>query len=106
MVRTLNINSTECIEDKLLVSNSGAISGQFIGQQWLNRNVSYQEPELFYWNREKRGAAAEVDYLFEIGRHIVPVEVKAGTTGSLKSLQLFAASKKSPLTLRFNLDGP
>jgi hypothetical protein len=22
------------------------------------------QPDLFYWNREKRGSAAEVDYLF------------------------------------------
>jgi len=44
--------------------------------------------------------------LFQIGSMIVPVEVKAGVTGSMKSLHLFAQEKGSPLALRFNLDLP
>ncbi|MCK5838170.1 MAG: AAA+ family ATPase, partial [Desulfobacula sp.] len=35
-----------------------------------------------------------------------PVEVKAGTTGSLKSLHVFAQLKKTAVALRFNLDYP
>ena len=36
------------------------------------------------------------------GEKVVPVEVKAGVTGSLKSLQVFVAEKKMPFALRFN----
>jgi len=32
---------------------------------------------LHYWQREKEGANAEVDYIVQQGEHIVPVEVKA-----------------------------
>ena len=37
---------------------------------------------------------------------IVAVEVKAGQTGSLKSLHLFMQEKHSELALRFNTDKP
>ena len=37
---------------------------------------------------------------------VVPVEVKAGATGSLRSLQQFVREKSSDLALRFNADPP
>jgi hypothetical protein len=37
---------------------------------------------------------------------ITPVEVKAGKTGSLKSLQIFLTEKKREMGIRFNLDLP
>ncbi len=37
---------------------------------------------------------------------VVPVEVKAGKTGTLKSLQVFVAEKKAPVALRFNAMPP
>jgi hypothetical protein len=37
---------------------------------------------------------------------IVPVEVKAGKTGSLRSLHVFMAEKRSPLAVRFNSEPP
>jgi hypothetical protein len=47
-----------------------------------------------------------VDYVIASGRRILPVEVKSGTSGSLKSLQQFAFSKKSKLAIRFDLNAP
>lgn len=37
---------------------------------------------------------------------IVPIEVKAGSSGHLKSLHLFMALKKLPLAIRINADVP
>lgn len=106
MMRSLNLKITTLLNENLLLANQGATAEQFIGQQWLHRETGPQEPELFYWNREKRGASAEIDYLFQIDDRIVPVEVKAGTTGTLKSLHVFVQQKKTPAALRFNLDYP
>ncbi|MDP2816343.1 MAG: hypothetical protein Q8O19_06665, partial [Rectinemataceae bacterium] len=47
-----------------------------------------------------------VDYLIQAGSRIVPVEVKAGRTGRLKSLQVFIQEKHAPVGLRFNDDLP
>ena len=41
-----------------------------------------------------------------IGQQIVPVEVKAGTTGTLKSLHQFLKEKHRHLAVRFNADIP
>ncbi|MCD4654493.1 hypothetical protein K8T06_11245 [bacterium] len=47
-----------------------------------------------------------VNFVIQSGRTIVPVEVKAGKSGSLKSLLQFIHQKKSPLGLRFDMNTP
>lgn len=90
----------------LTLINQGAVTEQFIGQHLLYDHPHYQEPELFYWAREKHNAAAEVDYVFSIGQQIVPVEVKAGKTGRLRSLHTFVSEHMTPCAVRFNADTP
>jgi predicted AAA+ superfamily ATPase len=94
------------LENDINMVNQGAVSEQFIGQQLLTTVPCYQSPELFYWVREKRGTEAEIDYVLAVGTSIIPVEVKSGKTGSLRSLHFFAAEKKSKVALRFNSDAP
>ncbi len=94
------------LADDLLPLFNGAIAEQFAGQQFLYRGAPYSAPELYFWQREKRGSAAEIDYLITRGTRIVPVEIKAGKTGSLKSLHVFVAEKSSGIAVRFNTDLP
>lgn len=47
-----------------------------------------------------------MDYLVSHGPAVVPIEVKAGKTGSLRSLHTFMASKGGQIALRFNADVP
>ena len=86
--------------------NKGEISEQFAGQHLLYRKDFYYEPELYYWDRENPGSNAEVDYVIAHGPTIVPVEVKAGKTGSLKSLHLFVRERGLKTGVRMNLDVP
>jgi hypothetical protein len=44
--------------------------------------------------------------LIQYKHFVVPVEVKAGQTGSLKSLHIFMAEKQLKLAVRFNTDLP
>lgn len=97
----LNLTALQVVKDLTLVKN-GAVAEQFIGQHLLYQNLSYEKPELYYWNREKKSSAAEVDYLLSIGNVVIPVEVKAGASGSLKSLQVFVSEKRVLVALRFN----
>ncbi len=92
--------------ETMLIANSGALSEQFIGQEMLNLKMPWEEPEVHYWHREKKGSSSEIDYLTTFGTNIIPVEVKAGKTGSLRSLHVFACSKQSNIGLRFNIDLP
>lgn len=63
-------------------------------------------PQLYYWSREKKQSKAEVDYIIQQGASILPVEVKSGKTGTLKSLHLFMELKHLSLALRFSTNTP
>ncbi len=90
----------------LALANEGALAEQLAGQLLRLGFPPHREPVLHTWRREERGSEAEVDYVVQHGTRVVPVEVKAGTTGSLKSLHLFMALRKLPTALRLNADRP
>ena len=106
MCAALHLNILDLGKEDLTLVNGGAIAEQFIGQHLLYSGPRYETPVLHYWTREARNAAAEVDYLMTTGRHVVPVEIKAGTTGSLRSLHQFLKEKNRGFALRFNADVP
>ena len=64
------------------------------------------EPALYYWLRTEKGAVAEIDHVLQHHNKVIPVEVKAGSTGSLKSLHLFMGLKQVSLAVRINSDVP
>lgn len=101
----LSIMEFESAEDIIMV-NAGAVSEQFVGQHLLYSRNFFEAPELFYWLREKKNSNAEVDYIISVGPNIIPVEVKSGKSGTMKSLQLFIHEKKRDVGLRFNSDKP
>ncbi|MFO8113063.1 MAG: ATP-binding protein, partial [Desulfosalsimonadaceae bacterium] len=92
----------QALDGQALV-NEGKFAEQFIGQHLLN---PFAPPRLTYWLREAKSANAEVDYVTTSGNEIVPIEVKAGKSGALKSLQQIAANKKISLCVRFDLNPP
>lgn len=61
-------------------------------------------PEQFYWQRLERGAQSEIDYVIEKNQQVIPVEVKAGTRGSMQSLRIFMNLKHSVYGIRICLE--
>lgn len=61
--------------------------------------------QVHHWRREG-GRNAEVDYLLEVGTRILPVEVKSGSAGGMKSLHQFMFEKRLPLSLRLSGNPP
>ena len=96
----LNILNFSTQEDLTLI-NSGKIAEQFIAQHLLYFHELYEDPKLYYWNREQKGSSAEIDFIIAFDGKIIPIEVKAGTSGSLKSLHYFLKEKKLNLGVRF-----
>lgn len=90
----------------IMLVNSGAACEQFVGQHLLYSGEPFEEPQLHYWSREKRQSSAEVDYTISVGPQVIPVEVKAGKSGRLKSLHMFLKEKGRGFGLRFNADRP
>ena len=86
--------------------NEGRMAEQAVGQHLLYAHPVFQRPALYYWLREGKRGNAQVDFLIQSGNRIVPIEVKAGASGSLKSLHQFAAARSSPIAVRFDLNPP
>ena len=80
--------------------NRGALAELFAGLELKKAASPFQESTLYYWHREGRNANAEVDYLLQMNNAILPVEVKSGSRGQMKSLRLFMAEKGSPMAIR------
>lgn len=78
----------ELREQDLLAIYRGKLAEQFVAQELMSGHSS----RLFYWSREARGSSAEVDYLVVREGRVVPVEVKSGAGGSLRSLHLMLAA--------------
>ena len=91
---------------ELLTVQEGGLAEQFVGQELRSLGPAFEEHPLFYWHREAKNANAEVDYLWAHEANVIPVEVRAGTSGSLKSLQVFLAEKERNFAVRLNMDRP
>jgi predicted AAA+ superfamily ATPase len=81
----------------LFTSFRGALVENYVAQQL----VATRGADLAYWKSE--GKKAEVDFLFEIGGRVLPLEVKAGTNPKSKSLSSFDKYYKPDLLLRTTL---
>ncbi len=77
------------LSDDLITIDAGAVAEQFTAQELLAYRDVFQAASLYYWARESRSSNAEVDYLIPCGTNALPVEVKAGKTGTLRSLHSF-----------------
>ena len=85
--------------------NNGEIVEAFVGQELLAYSDPISKESLFYWRKQKRASQAEVDYLVQIQNQIVPIEVKAGTSKRIKSMQIFLDfHQKSTYGIRFSAD--
>jgi uncharacterized protein len=88
--------------EELITVNEGALAEQFVGQQLLCAGAAFEDTQLFYWAREARNANAEVDFVISRHQQILPVEVKAGKTGTLRSTFQFLREKGRKRAVRFH----
>ena len=101
----LRLGHLESVADLNLV-NEGALSEQVISQLLRCIEPDYVEPHNFYWCREEKNSSSEIDFVMQHHHEIIPIEVKSGKTGSLKSLQQFMYLKKRKRAVRINADAP
>ncbi|MGB1311280.1 MAG: ATP-binding protein [Leucothrix sp.] len=93
----------DSVDSELNNTAKGVVAEQFIAQHLLDDRELFQKPQLHYWQRQKKGATSEVDFLSVHKGQVVPIEVKSGASGRMKSLQVFMDSKAShaDIALRF-----
>ena len=84
------------------IVNRGAVAEAFAGQELIAGSDSDIKAHLYYWHREARSSNAEVDYLIVNQDGIIPVEIKSGKEGTLKSMKKFLEEHPgSPYGIRF-----
>lgn len=77
----------------------GRIAEHIVAQELIVSSDNYLQPLLF-WVREKNNSNAEVDFLLSTSYGMIPIEVKSGATGHLKSLLLYVEESKTSLAIR------
>ena len=70
------------IKRELTAAFQGMLAEQFVAQQL----IAQTDQQVFYWARTEPGTSSEIDFVMMQEGKIIPIEVKSGKSGSLKSL--------------------
>lgn len=99
------INHALGIQGELLTLNDlshawkGTIIPHIVTQEILSLNIhSYRKP--LFWVREKKQSSAEVDLAMSYRDKVIPVEIKSGSEGTLKSLHQYVEATNHPYAVR------
>ncbi len=77
----------------------GLLAEHIVGQELLCHRASLLHKPTF-WVREKSQSNAEVDFLIPHGGKVIPVEVKAGKSGRMRSLHQFIDASAEDFAVR------
>ena len=83
--------------NRLFSEFKGALTEQYVAQQ-LRSELGLRP---FYWSAER--ATAEVDFVFQSGMELYPLEVKAEENLKAKSLKVYAEKYAPPLAVRTSM---
>ena len=84
--------------------NKGPMAEMLAGLEvlhYLSPNIRH---DLFYWVRQAKNSLAEIDYLLSRDMKVLPLEVKSGVQGGMKSLWDFMRDKKLSQAIRCSLE--
>ena len=84
--------------------NKGPMAELVAGLELLHYASSDLRHDLYYWLRMARNSSAEIDYITTRGSEILPIEVKAGMQGGMKSLWLFLREKHLTDAVRCSME--
>lgn len=93
----------QALNKNLLSVYQGGLAEQFVAQEL---RFTQDQGKLYYWQRPEKSSTAEVDFLAVKQGQIIPIEVKSGASGRLRSLHLFLEQyPQTPFAYIF-LDAP
>lgn len=112
MLRLLNMSTGDVsqLTRQILISNTeelvnkGPMAETIAGLELLHYHSPNIRHELFYWTRQVKNSQAEIDYITLHHQSVLPIEVKAGTQGGMKSLWLFMREKHLRHAVRCSLE--
>ena len=102
MNRSIGLDYNQAfIHRNLLAIYKGQLAEQFVGQEFEAKD----RKQLYYWSRDAKNSNAEIDFLDVHDGEFIPVEVKDGPSGRLRSLHLFRDQYQPPYSIVFH-SGP
>jgi predicted AAA+ superfamily ATPase len=96
---TLNIQANMLALEDLSEAYKGRIIPHLITQELISIQTTKNEVPHF-WVREKKQSQAEVDLLINVSQQLIPIEIKSGTSGTLKSLHQYIDETKQTHAVR------
>lgn len=111
LLRLLNMSSVDVskiaseilTEDTAELVNKGPLAEMIAGLEMVRYKTPNLRQELYYWVRLAKNSQAEIDYV-EAKDGVMPVEVKAGMRGGMKSLWIFLREKNLTSAVRCSLE--
>jgi predicted AAA+ superfamily ATPase len=85
--------------DALFTEFKGALTEQFVCQELRTMT---EDIDIAYWANENP-ARAEIDFILQYGRRIIPLEVKSSTNLKAKSLSVYREKFKPDIEIRTSL---
>ena len=80
--------------------HKGLVVEHLVGQELLAVDFSTLHT-LQFWVRDKNTSQAEVDFVVKYKNILIPIEVKSGATGKLKSLHMYMDMAPHKMAIRF-----
>lgn len=84
--------------------NKGLMAEMIAGLEMMRYRTPDIRHELYFWIRNAKNSQAEVDYVSSFKLNILPIEVKAGMRGGMKSLWIFMREKHLDHAVRCSLE--
>lgn len=96
---SLGIQAEMLAMDDLNSAYRGAIIPHLVTQELISlQNQSAYTPK--FWVREKKQSNAEVDIVYAYKHLVIPIEIKSGSKGTLRSLHQFIDAVEHPYAIR------
>lgn len=90
----------------LLDTWRGHAAEQIVAQELRVVLDRHLRDEQYYWMRDKKGTSAEVDFVWQAGSRLLPIEVKSGTNTHFRSLHSFVNLSPERVTALRVWSGP
>ena len=109
-IMDMELGGAETIRTQILADvaselvNKGGLTEMVAGWELIKYAPAKSQHDLYYWENLKNGTVSEVDYILSRNMAILPMEVKSGTSGKMKSLRLFMKSKNISYAIRTSLE--
>lgn len=95
----LNVQVEMLAMEDLSSAFRGSIIPHLITQELMSTNTTKATKPNF-WVREKKQSSAEVDMVVQFRNLVIPIEIKSGKEGTLKSLHQFVEASNHPYAVR------